>query len=152
MKKYICIFLSFLLCISFIGCSNNKTKQIEETSSKIEEKILNDDETEKVFSKYTSLYEECMDLIDEGISGKVANKIYDDTKDVGKEIRELNLKDKYLDKQDKLAYAFEFLNVSMDFYKDYIKMQVNNLNGYKDCLDNYHENLTTSKSCFYSIK
>ena len=115
LKKYLVMLISILLCIGFIGCTS-KTIEVSSKSIDAEEntKILSDKDTENIFNDYSELYEQYIEEIDEGISGKISKKIYANTKNLSKKIKELNLKDDYKYKQDDLVVAFDYLNKAMN--------------------------------------
>lgn len=100
LKKYLVVLISIFLCISLVGCTS-KTIEVSSKSIDAEEntKILNDKDTENIFKDYSELYEQYIEETDEGISEKISKKIYTNTKDLSKKIKELNLKDDYKYKQ-----------------------------------------------------
>ena len=155
LKKYLVMLISILLCIGFIGCTS-KTIEVSSKSIDAEEntKILSDKDTENIFKDYSELYEQYIEEIDEGISGKISKKIYANTKNLSKKIKELNLKDDYKYKQDDLVVAFDYLNKAMNSYNDYVYMQGHRRNSfdtsYRDCIDSYNNYLSKSQA-YYSL-
>ena len=143
--------LSILVVVAKTLANTENEKDIQNTEQIY---ILNDTETKEVFSKYHKLYKESIDLIDEGISGKISKKIYNETKNSADDIRNLNLKEEYKSDQNNLALTFEYLNKSMQAYNDYIYFQVNRRDkfdtSYKHCLDDYNNYLNKSQA-YYSL-
>lgn len=127
-------------------------KNINENVEQEQLRVLTDAETQEVFSKYHKLYKESIDLIDEGIGGKISEKVYNKTKNLNNDIRNLNVKEKYKTEQDNLALAFDYLNKSMQAYNDYVYFQGNRRDkfdtSYKHCLDDYLNYLGKSQTYY----
>ena len=145
-------FLSIAIIIAAISAITNKKSSVAIENSNIEEnQVLSDNETAKLFSKYHKLYENSMELIDSGISGKISKKIYN-TKVLRNEIRNLNLKESYKDEQNNFAITFDYLNKSMKAYNDYVYFQSKRVDkfdtSYRHCLDEYNAYLKKSESYY----
>ena len=144
-------FLSIAIIIAAISAITNKKSSVAIENSNIEEnQVLSDGETIKLFSKYHRLYDDSMELIDSGISGKISKKIFNNTKGLSDEIRDLNLKESYKAEQNNLAITFDYLNKSMKAYNDYVYFQSKRVDkfdtSYRHCLDEYNTYLRKSES------
>ena len=74
-------FLSIAIIIAAISAITNKKSSVDIENSNIEEnQVLSDSETLKLFSKYHKLYDDSIELINSGISGKISKKIFNNTK------------------------------------------------------------------------
>jgi|GEM_PF-2260090 hypothetical protein len=149
----IIVFFSIAIIIAAISAITNKKSSIAIENSNIEEKqVLSDSETVKLFSRYRKLYDDSIVLIDSGISGKISKKIFNNTKELSTEIRDLNLKESYKDEQNNLAITFDYLNKSMKAYNDYVYFQSKRVDkfdtSYRYCLDEYNTYLKKSESYY----
>ena len=144
-------FLSIAIIIAAISAITNKKSSVAIENSNIEEnQVLSDSETLKLFSKYHKLYDDSIELINGGISGKISKKIFNNTKGLSNEIRNLNLKESYKDEQNNFAITFDYLNKSMKAYNDYVYFQSKRVDkfdtSYLHCLDEYNTYLRKSES------
>ena len=151
MKNIFIVIIAFLSIAIIIAAITNKKSSVAIENSNIEEnQVLSDSETLKLFSRYHKLYDDSIELINSGISGKISKKIFNNTKGLSDEIRDLNLKESYKDEQNNLAITFDYLNKSMKAYNDYVYFQNKRVDkfdtSYRHCLDEYNTYLRKSES------